>query len=124
MISRVVLSCALVASRSPLPLLRMAMSSALDSQLRVWWRGSAASKYAAPRCDREWWMASSWSEAGHSGDEAVMGRRGGGPRVLRWARPWPLMTGESAGPCDVLAPSLDIARRCLIRLIGLLAPFS
>ena len=66
MIFRVVLSCASVASRSPLPLLRMAMSSALDSQLRVWWRGSAASKYAAPRCDCEWAASApaSWSEAG------------------------------------------------------------
>ena len=122
MICRVVLSCASVASRSPLPLLCMAISPPLDSQLREWWRGSAASKYAAPRCDREWTASApaSWSEAGYSGDVAVMGRRGG-PRVLRWARPWPLMTGESAGPCGVLAPSLDAARRCLCRLIGLLA---
>ena len=53
MIYHVVLSCASVASRSPLPLLCMTMLSALGSQLREWWRGSAASKYAAPRCDRE-----------------------------------------------------------------------
>ena len=64
------------------------------------------------------------AEAGYSGDVAVMGRRGGGPRVLRWARPWPLMTGESAGPCGVLAPFLDLARRCWSRLIGLLASFT
>ena len=82
----VLLSCASVASRSPLPLLCMAMSSALGSQFRALWRGSAASKYAAPRCDREWVasVSASWSEAGYSGDVAVMGRRGG-PRVLRWA---------------------------------------
>ena len=30
----------------------------------------------------------------YSGDVAVMGRRDGGPRVLRWARPWPLMDGR------------------------------
>ena len=66
-----------VASRSPLPLLCMAMSSVLGSQLRAWWRGSAALKYAAPRCDREWPASApaSWSEAGYSGDVAVMGRR-------------------------------------------------
>ena len=75
MIYRVVLSCDSVASRSLLPLL--AMSSALGSQLRAWWRGSAVSKYAAPRCDREWTASApaSWSEAGYSGDVAVMGRR-------------------------------------------------
>ena len=125
MICRVVLSCASVASRSPLPLLCMAMSSALGSQLHAWWRGSAASKYVAPRCDREWVASApaSWSKADYSGDVAVMGRRGG-PRVLRWARPWPLMTGESAGPCGVLAPSLGVARRCLGRLIGSLASFT
>jgi len=84
MIYRVVLSCASVASRSPLPLLCMAISSALGSQLRTWWRGSAASKYAAQLCDREWTASApaSWSEAGHSGDVTVMGRRGA-PRVLR-----------------------------------------
>ena len=77
MIHRVVLSCASVASRSPLPLLCMAMSSALGSQLRAWWCCSVASKYAAPRCDREWAASApaSWSEAGYSGDVAVMGRR-------------------------------------------------
>ena len=52
-----------------------------------------------------------------------MGRRGG-QRVLRWARPWPLMTSESAGPCGVLAPSIDVARRCLGGLVGLLASFT
>jgi len=34
-----------------------------------------------------------------------------------------LMTGESAGPRGVLAPSLDVAQRCLCRLISLLASF-
>ena len=125
MIYRAVLSCASVASQSPLPLLCTRMPSALGSKLREWWRGSASSKYTAPRCDRESTASAlaSWSEAGYRGDVAVVGRRGG-PRVLRWARPWPLMTGESAGPCGVLAPSLDVARRCLSRLIGLLSSFT
>ena len=75
MICRVVLSCASVASRSPLPLLCMAMSSALGSQLRAWWRGSAASKYAAPRCDCEWASSApaSWLEAGYSGGVVAPG---------------------------------------------------
>jgi len=53
-IFRVVLSCTPVASRSPLPLLCIATSYALGSQLLAWWRGSAASKYAPSRCDHEW----------------------------------------------------------------------
>jgi len=55
---------------------------------------------------------------------AVMGRRGGPPGLALGERPWPLMTGKSAGPCGDLAPSLDVARRCLCRLIGLLASFA
>ena len=51
---------------------------------------------------------------------AVMGRRGGPPGLALGERPWPLMTGESAGPCGVLALSLDVAQRCLCRLISLL----
>ena len=55
-----------------------------------------------------------------------MGRRGGGaPLGLALGeRPWPLMTGESAGPCGVLALSLDVAQRRLCRLISLLASFT
>jgi len=60
------------------------LHSALDVLAR-----RAALKYAALCCDREWAASApvSWLEAGFSGDAAamVMGRRGGGPWVLRWA---------------------------------------
>jgi len=66
------------------------------------------------------------SKTRRSGGVAVMGRRGGGaPLGLALGeRPWPLMTGESAGPCGVLALSLDVAQRRLCRLISLLASFT
>jgi len=35
-----------------------------------------------------------------------------------------LMTGKSAGPCGVFAPSFDMANRCLCRLITLLDSFT
>ena len=52
---------------------------------------------------------------------------------LLWAgvvaeHPWPLMSGESAGytagPCGVLAPSLDVHGAACVVLIGLLASFT
>jgi len=45
------------------------------------------------------------------------------PGLALGERPWPLMTGESAGTCGVLAPSLYVAQLCLCRLISLLASF-
>ena len=49
-----------------------------------------------------------WSRTGRSGGVAMMDRRGRGPLGLALGeRPWPLMTGMSAGPCGVLVPSLD-----------------
>jgi len=91
------------------------LHSALDVVAR-----RAALKYAAPCCSRRWAMT------GRIGGVAAMGRRGGGgPSGLALGeRPWPLMTGESAGPCGVLAPFLDVAQRCLCRLISLLASFT
>ena len=68
--------------------------------------------------------------AGFAVEGRLQWRRGcGGPEwwppgLALGERPWPLMTGESAGPCGVLAPSLDVARRCLCRLISFLASFT
>ena len=80
------------------------LHSALDVVAR-----RAALKYAAPCCSRRWAASvpALRSRTGRSGGVAVMGRRGGPPLG---ERPWPLMTGESAGytagPCGVLRPFL------------------
>ena len=75
------------------------LHSALDV---VAWR--AALKYAAPCCSRRWAASvpALRSRTGRSGGVAVMGRRGAPPGLALGERPWPLMTGESAGPCGVL----------------------
>ena len=70
--------------------------------------------------------------AGFAVEDRAQWRRGCvGPAWWWWPpglalgmRPWPLMTGEGAGPCVVLAPSLDIAQRYLNCLISLLASFT
>jgi len=95
------------------------LHSALDVVAR-----RAALKYAAPCCSRRWAASvpASRSRTGLSGGVAVMGRSGGGgggpPGLALGERPWPLMKGECAGPFGVLAPSLDVAQRCLFRLIN------
>ena len=70
--------------------------------------------------------------AGFAVEDRAQWRRGcDGPAWWWWPpglalgeRPWPLMTGENAGLCGVRAPSLDVAQRCLCRLISLLASFT
>ena len=47
-----------------------------------------------------------------------------GPRVLRWRVPLAADDGRERRAVRFFAPSLDVARRCLSRLIGLLASFT
>ena len=101
------------------------LHSALDVVAR-----RAALKYAAPCCSRRWAASvpASRSRTGLSGGVAVMGRSGGSgggpPGLALGERPWPLMKGECAGPFGVLAPSLDVAQRCLFRLINFIDSFT
>ena len=119
-LSRGLVLCSRRAGEAPVLCAAVCLASALGSG-----RGGAARglEVRGPCCSRRWAASVSAlrSRTGQIGGVAVMGWRGGGG-LLGLALgecPWPLMTGESAGPCGVLAHSLDAAQRCLCKTRGL-----